>query len=138
MKIRITAVPAKVGYIIVACIVTLLAGIATAFAFSIATGQVVALALGFASLLGAVRFFRGPSEDATVARAWWRLTERPPSGYVMGALFAGQTLAYATSPILTGPLRAVAVILCTVVTAGFLNSSVRLAKLPERVPDRRV
>src|SRR6516225_7061024 len=77
MRVRIASGPAKVGYVVLAYIVMIVAGIVVAVAGWPAAAQFLMLALGIASLLFAVRTFRGPSESLSAPRAWWRMTERP-------------------------------------------------------------
>jgi hypothetical protein len=125
--VRIASGPAKVGYVVLAYIVMIVAGIVVAVAGWPAAAQFLMLALGIASLLFAVRTFRGPSESLSAPRAWWRMTERPVSGYVMAVFFAIQAVAYLATPGATLVARLIAFAVSATAAIAFLYSSRRLA-----------
>jgi hypothetical protein len=134
MRVRITSGPAKVGYVVLAYILMIVAGMVVAVAGWPTAAQFLMLALGIASLLVAVRTFRGPSESLSAARARWRMTERPASGYAMAVFFAIQAVAYLATPGAALVARLIASAVSAVVAIAFVRSSRRLARPEEHPP----
>lgn len=113
-----------VGGVLVAMIATPLAAGLGGAVVGYAVGTVLALGL----VLVATRCFRGPGEPVEPPRPWWRATNRPAAGYVLGVLFLVQAVAVLTR---SGSGAVLALGLCSavvdvVVAAYFLHSSVRL------------
>lgn len=130
MTIRISDPGRKVAVITAATLAILLVSLTLTFAFTFAVGAVVALAMSMVLVLFCGRTFRGPSEDASAPRSWWRFTERPMAGYILGALFAVQAISYLlqTGGGATVELRALGFVAAGSIAAAFLNSSVRLTR----------
>jgi hypothetical protein len=133
MRIRITEGSRKAATIVTLCLGLFVVSAVLAVAVSAAAGGVAALLLTAVMVWFCGRTFRGESEDVRPARPWWRLTERPTAGYVLGALFAAQAIGYVTAPLGWGDaiLRSLAFIAPAFIAAAFLNSSARLSKAAE-------
>lgn len=81
----------------------------------------------------AVRAFRGKNEDVSAPRAWWRMTARPRSGFIIATLAAICIPYFIHATFLstsTNPLQKVdsaqSLVIVSVVSAAFLLSSTRL------------
>jgi hypothetical protein len=132
LPLRFTTVAAKVGYLITGLIavflVSLLIAALVGFGNSVVT-DVVNLVLSVAWWVVAVRSFRGAEEQVRPARAWWRVTARPTSGFVLGALLI---LSAVTTPF--APVAHVGTVwfiwtsaaLNVIMAVAYLHSSVRL------------
>lgn len=130
MSVRIVHPVAKIGVVLSIGIVATL----TAPLIAVGTGsgdlaRLVGQALSIAGILWCTRVFRGPSEDVRAPRAWWRATEKPAAGFVVGAvlLFSIANVALA-DPAPRAATAAVSVVLYLVAAAWFFHSSVRLAR----------
>ncbi|MBN9153375.1 MAG: hypothetical protein J0I70_03775 [Microbacterium sp.] len=137
MRLRITTAGTKIATItawyIGIVVVTLTLGLTT----TPVAGYIAAVGLPVAMVWFCTRTFRGDSEDVAPPRAWWRMTERPASGYVLGALFAAQAIAYGIAPASWAEpvVRAAAFTAAAVIAAGYLNSSARLTRGDVRAAD---
>jgi uncharacterized membrane protein YfcA len=125
-KLRITSGPAKVGFIIAAIILILMAGVALSFAVSREAAQLAALVLGVVLLIVGVRAFRGPSESLAPPRAWWRMTERPVAGFLLAIYFTLQGVGYLLTPFAVPAIEVLYLAVDAVVVAAYLHSSIRL------------
>ncbi|MBN9193518.1 hypothetical protein [Microbacterium sp.] len=130
MRLRITTAGTKIATItawyIGIVVVTLTLGVTT----TPVAGYIAAVGLPVAMVWFCTRTFPGDSEDIAPPRPWWRMTERPAAGYVLGALFAAQAIGYATAPASWAEpvARAAAFAVAAVIAAGYLNSSARLTR----------
>lgn len=127
---RITTPEGKVGYLIavpvVLILLQLLAGAISDFGSSAllaALGVVGQLAF----VIVGVRTFRGTGEPVRPARAWWRMTARPPAGYLLGGLFLAQAAWWALAPG-PSPLAPVAATVSGLIGLAYLAATVRLAR----------
>lgn len=86
--------------------------------------SIVTEPLWLVSLVSLARSFRGAGEAVQPPRAWWRLTARPPAGFVLGAMYALSVSVFLLDDhtsmnwvnAVEGPFLGLA----------FLNSSIRL------------
>ncbi|WP_258045919.1 hypothetical protein [Leifsonia shinshuensis] len=80
------------------------------------------------AIIALARSFRGPDEPIVPPRPWWRLTARPPAGWVLGAIYTAGELIGLIFPV-PGSHDVVAVVgeVCGLfIGLAFLNSSIRL------------
>ena len=93
MRTRIVSADAKVGYFFIATLFAVfVVGVTWATLGSLA-GTLIVVPLQFLLAGFAVRNFRDEEiESPDEPRSWWRMTARPTSGFVFGALFIGQGL----------------------------------------------
>lgn len=129
MTVRITDPVAKIGVVLGIGIVATLSAVLLAAAGSGDLARLAGQVLSIAGILWCTRVFRGPSEDVRAPRAWWRATEKPAAGLVVGAvlLFSIANLAL-SDPAPSAATAAVSVVLYLVFAAWFFQSSVRLAR----------
>lgn len=132
MSVRIVHPVTKIGVVLgVGILATLSAPLLAAATGSSDLARLAGQVLAIAGILWCTRVFRGPSEDVRAPRAWWRATEKPAAGFVVGAvlLFSIANVAVA-DPAPTAASAAVSVILLLAAAAWFFHSSVRLARRP--------
>ncbi len=135
--IVIVGVGPKVAYVIVVVVAIYLFGW-----LLLPTNRAVQDVVGDAVLLVGwifgVRSFRGKDENTAVPRSWWRVTARPPFGFIAGGVFL--TLAGLSAlSIATGraeATHAVRVDLSALPVylffgVAYLHSSVRLVRRPD-------
>jgi|GEM_PF-782629 len=93
MRTRIVSADAKVGYFFIATLFAVfVVGVTLATLGSLA-GTLIVVPMQFLLAGFAVRNFRDEDiESPDEPRLWWRMTARPTSGFVFGALFIGQGL----------------------------------------------
>jgi hypothetical protein len=88
------------------------------------------------AILFATRIFRGPGEEIVARRAWWRMTNRPTAGFVIGSLQLVSLIAGAVGigdrvdPLIPSILGCVGTIL---ITGLYFNSSIQLVRA-QRAP----
>lgn len=121
----------KIAVITVLLVVILLSGLLLATTVSGAAAGASALVMTVAMVWFCTRAFRGPTEDSRTPRAWWRMTERSFSGYLMASLFALQAFGYLVVPPEGGGrvLPVLGFIACGAIAATFYVSSVRLTRI---------
>jgi hypothetical protein len=122
----LTKIGAIVGTFILIFLLTFLFGMASEFA----TAGVYAIAFGLTlvAIVVLTRFFRSASEE-NAPRPLWQLTGRPVAGYVIAGIAVAQAFSIAVIP--DGPpveARMVAIAFYAIVAAGYLQSSIRLAR----------
>jgi hypothetical protein len=135
MAIRILQPSGKIGVVFVGGSVALLTGAAVGGATDEATlvGPVV-LTVWVIVLYGCSRSFRGPTEDVRSPRSWWRATEKPTAGWIVGIIQASGTVG--SLSLVDGPawIMWYSLVLNTAVASWFIQSSVRLRRFgPEAV-----
>jgi hypothetical protein len=130
MTVRITSAPVKAATIVAACIVITFVVAFVGFGVSPTAGALAGTALVVVAVVFCTRTFRGDSEVTVPPRAWWRLTERPTSGFVLFGLFAVQAVWVAVQPGTSGDLaaRIAGAIVAGLIAVAFLGSSVRLVR----------
>lgn len=112
-------------------------------------GSLLNAAITFASVLVGARVFRGRGEPVAPRRPWWKMTARPLLSRVLGIIFvlavASTLLLFITAALgadrsakalarITIPETVFDIVLEAVLAFLYLNSAVRLARMP--VPDR--
>ncbi|WGD37689.1 hypothetical protein [Lysinibacter sp. HNR] len=103
--------------------------------FGMAFGTLVTFALltiaQLVALLFFTRTFRGSSEDTTKPRPWWRLTEKPTAGIVIGCIFALQTVSLLAVSFTESydALNLVTIVINVMITGAFFNSSLKIRRL---------
>ena len=127
MAIRIVDTGRKAATIVAMLLAISLLGLTMALAVDESVGVAATAVLMVAAVALCGRTFRGPSEEPAPPRSWWRLTERPTAGFILGALFAARAISYLTvenrdSSVLLSSACAVTALLA----AAFVHSSVRL------------
>jgi len=137
MSIRITSNESKVGVVIGGWVIGLLVALGVGAAVGglagtdagVATGMVLLYLTPIVVVVFCVRTFRGPSEPVAPPRPWWRMTERPTSGFVVGALFLLQTVTALLTANERGPLLTLSTALPNAVAAvAFLGSAIKLTR----------
>ena len=127
---RITTPEGKFGYLIAAPVVLVLLQFLAAAINDFETSALL-IALGVVAQLAfvvvGVRTFRGAGEAVRPPRAWWRMTARPPAGYLLGGLFLAQAAWSALTRDAT-PLSAVGAAVSALIGLAYLAASVRLAR----------
>lgn len=127
---RITTEHGKIAYIVAAPIVLLLLqllGMAVVDFFSSGLAVVLAILAQLAFVIVGVRSFRGKGEPVRPPRAWWRMTARPPAGFVLGCLFLLQAAWYAY-PEVQGPRAAAGAAVSALIGSAYLAASVALVR----------
>ncbi|MEV8134487.1 hypothetical protein [Microbacterium aurantiacum] len=130
MSVRIVHPVTKIGVVLgVGIAATLTAPLLAAATGSSDLARLAGQVLAIAGILCCTRVFRGPSENVCAPRAWWRATEKPPAGFVVGAvlLFSIANVAVA-EPAPSAAWAAVSVVLLLAAAAWFFHSSVRRAR----------
>jgi hypothetical protein len=131
MSVRIVKNEAKVAYVVAAAVISTLAVVLGGLGGGMPVASLLGTGLVVAAVVFAVRVFRDANEPITPARAWWRMTARPTSGFVLGILFlvnAGSLIATASS--LDREITIVPGIVYAVFAIAFLYSSIRLTRSP--------
>lgn len=129
---RITSETSKAATVVVGVLLAIIATPIAAAGGGLATGYVVGTAISVGLVVLATRTFRGPGEAVEPPRPWWRATNRPTAGYVLGVLYLLQAVTLLTR-LDSGSVRALtwlSVAICVAIGAYFLHSSARLAKAP--------
>jgi hypothetical protein len=131
MHLRITTAGTKIATIVAFYVGGVFLGLALGVAVGAGAGYAAAIGFSLVMVWFCTRTFRGESEDVAPPRPWWRMTERPAAGYVLGALFAAQALSAASAPVLDATPRIAVVVASALIAAAFLNSSARLTRARE-------
>ena len=93
MRTRIVSADAKMGYFLIATLLEVFVVVVSVVTLGSLAGTLIAVPLQFLVVGFAVRNFRDVEiESVDEPRPWWRMTARPTSGFVFGALFIGQGL----------------------------------------------
>lgn len=93
MRTRIVSADAKIWYFFVAPMLAGFVVVVTSVTLGSLAGTLIVVPLQFLLAGFAVRNFRDEEiESVDEPRPWWRMTARPTSGFVFGALFIGQGL----------------------------------------------
>ncbi|TFB88215.1 hypothetical protein E3O44_05950 [Cryobacterium algoricola] len=110
-------------------------------------GSLLNAAITFASVLVGARLFRGRGEPVAPRRPWWKMTARPLLSRVLGIIFvlavASTLLLFITAALgadrsaktlagLTIPETIFDIVLEAALAFLYLNSAVRLARMPVR------
>ena len=149
LDIRITSWYFKLLYVVGAWLIGFLApGLLTALNAPALVGSLLSTAITLGSVIGGARLFRGSGEPVAPRRSWWKMTARPLLSRVLGiifVLFLASTLFLVVTATL-GVDRSVqslgrmtildttiSVVLAAVLAFLYLNSAVRLAKMPAPV-----
>ncbi|KGJ79627.1 hypothetical protein GY21_04660 [Cryobacterium roopkundense] len=132
MPTRIESAQGKAGYVIVGLVFGVFAAMALAVTVE---GPAASLGWGIYLLVWvglAARTFRGDNESLAAPRAWWRMTARPPSGFVLATVFVAQAYLAITSGRRPDDGSALAVAaLNALIAVAYLHSSVRLRAAAE-------
>lgn len=130
MTVRIIHPVAKIGVVLgIGIAGTLAAPLIAALTASPDLARIAGQALAIAGILWCTRVFRGPSEDTLAPRAWWRATEKPAAGIVVGAVFLFSIANVAVADPAPAPAAAaLSVGLLLAAAAWFFQSSARLAR----------
>ncbi|KFF58889.1 hypothetical protein JF66_15190 [Cryobacterium sp. MLB-32] len=134
MLFRIESAQGKVSYIALGYVV----GICEAVGFAMALGWPTAAALVAISVLAWVslgaRMFRGDNETLATPRAWWRMTARPRSGFLLAIVFLSQGayLGVTSGQRIETELFLAMAALNALIAAAYLHSSVRLRAVVDR------
>lgn len=105
--------------------------IGTTIGLSTYLGWGVAASSGIILLLVLVlcRLFRGENET-DAPRTWWRMTARPPAGYVLACWFGVNSIGSVTPAIVSDQAAGWVGALVSLILAGlYLNSAIRLTAL---------
>ncbi len=125
---RVTSGRTKAAVLVVGILVSMAAIPSAAVAGGMTVGYVAALAFTVALVVVPARCFRGPGEPVDAPRPWWRATNRPTAGYVVGVLYLVQSGALLVRRDVDG-LGTVAVLFAVVdlaLGAYLVHSSIRL------------
>lgn len=128
--LRVTSDRTKATILVVGIVLALAAIPMLAVLGGIVVGYAAVLAFTVALVLVPARCFRGPGEAVDPPRPWWRATNRPTAGYVIGALYVLQGFALLVRHDADG-LGAVGVlfgVVDLVLGAYLVRSSVRLSR----------
>lgn len=87
MTFRIVGPWRKVAFVASWVVVNYATGWALGFLTSSMLSLIIGIALSLLFLIVGVRVFRGRNENVLHPRPWWRMTARPPAGYVLAVLF---------------------------------------------------
>jgi hypothetical protein len=151
LDIRITRWYFKLLYVVGAWLVGLpVQGLLAALNAPALVGSLLNTAITLASVIVGARVFRGRGEPVAPRRSWWRMTARPLLSRVLGTIFL-LSLASMLLVVITANLgidqsakslgrttildTTTSVVLSAVLAFLYLNSAVRLAKLPVPVRD---
>ena len=133
---RITTTINKVIYILVGeAVVLSLNGLLLYNILPPVVDLAAVLVLNFVYVFIGVRTFRGPGEDVAAPRPWWRATNRPLAGFIIGGIAGVLSLisllgALAAPPEQSGT-AAVVCVAWALLAAYYLHSSVRLRALDQ-------
>ena len=137
MNDRITSNESKVGIVIGGWVIGLLAALGVGAVVGglagtdagVVTGMVLLYLTPIVIVVFCVRTFRGPSEPVAPPRRWWRMTERPTSGFIVGGLFLVQTFTAITTVVDRGPLLSLLATMPNAIAAvAFLGSAIKLVR----------
>jgi hypothetical protein len=134
MRTRIVTADRKVGYFFIASVFEMFVVVVTVVTLGSLAGALIAVPLQFLLAGFAVRNFRDEEiESVDEPRPWWRMTARPTSGFVFGALFIGQGLWVAVTGFHSPDGWALVLGATTEAFIGamFLRSSFKLRALPQ-------
>lgn len=133
MQIRITSPQSKVTFIVLGFLAVTVVTLLAALAVDVSA----ALFLAYGSLCIVVvtgaRLFRGDGEDRAAPRAPWRMTAKPTTGFVLAGAFVLQAVSTGAGAAVAldhAPLYVFAIVFSLVIAAAYLNSSLRLLRLP--------
>jgi len=150
LGIRITRWYFKLLYVVGAWLVgSPVQALLTAVTAPVPVRSLLGTAIMLASVIVGARLFRGRGEPVAPRRPWWKMTVRPLLSRVLGIIFvlflASTLLLVITAALgvdssiqslgrMTIPDTTISVVLVAVLAILYLNSAVRLAKMP--APDR--
>ncbi|MGV8968486.1 MAG: hypothetical protein ACOH2F_19655 [Cellulomonas sp.] len=128
MPVRITTDATKIGYVVACSVGAPLLLLLAAPVLGSAELVILAYGLYLGVIAFAVRTFRGENELLAPPRPWWRMTARPRSGYIFGALFSLEVVLALFTGALDAWSSAAGFLLELLLAALFIGSSIRLSR----------
>jgi hypothetical protein len=127
---RITTVHGKVAYVVAAPIVLLLLQLLAVAVGGFRSSTLVigsSILAQLAFVIVGIRSFRGEGEPVRPPRVWWRMTARPPAGFVLGCLFLLQA-GWSALTQQAGPITTAAATVSAFIGLAYLAASAALVR----------
>lgn len=114
--------------IIVAVVIAFSIAAAVSRAVDTPTGFLTASVLVAAVMKFAARTFHGRQEPIAPPRPWWKMTARPPEGFLLATLFGAQALSVTITRMdgVSLALTMLPVSVQLLISANYLNASLRM------------